>query len=184
MGTNEDGVQQYSLAVKAPPFLADRISIEIEKGILEGGCQIQALPPVITFGLFTATESMEDTLIRWMERVCSSASLEVSLNNYGALPPQTLLLRIQDNPFARIFREMESIRNYITSSACEVSWIARPFMKMARVQVNEFDRVMASFARKSFHESFEVEEILLLRHEAGAMRTINIFRLPPAAIYH
>src|SRR5687768_14793392 len=50
--------------------------------------------PHITLGSFVARESMEETLIRWIQRVCSrEQSFMVTLNNYSGIPPHTVYLR-------------------------------------------------------------------------------------------
>src|ERR1700743_3284377 len=44
--------------------------------------------PHITIAVFRADESMEDTLIRWIQRICNRyRSFETALNNYSGFPP-------------------------------------------------------------------------------------------------
>src|SRR4051794_21086710 len=47
----------------------------------------------ITIMRFTATEDMEATVIRWLQRICSQQeSFIVTLNNYGGYPPNNIHL--------------------------------------------------------------------------------------------
>ena len=47
--------------------------------------------PHITVAAFQAGEVMEDTLIRWIERICNHyRSFDLTLNNYSGFPPHTL----------------------------------------------------------------------------------------------
>lgn len=46
--------------------------------------------PHITLATFQAGEEMEDTLIRWIERICQQhRSFQLELNNYCGIPPHT-----------------------------------------------------------------------------------------------
>lgn len=47
--------------------------------------------PHITVAAFQAGEVMEDTFIRWIERICNyHRSFDLTLNNYSGFPPHTL----------------------------------------------------------------------------------------------
>jgi len=45
-----------------------------------------------------------------------------------------------------------------------------------------YNKAMADYSQKTFHESFQVEELVLLKreHSFDACRTVNVFRLPYA----
>src|SRR5690349_9842567 len=56
----------------------------------------QEYKPYIKLAEFQARETMEETIIRWMQRVCNQMeSFTVTLNNYGGFPPATIFVRIQ-----------------------------------------------------------------------------------------
>jgi 2'-5' RNA ligase len=47
--------------------------------------------PHITIAAFQAGEVMEETLIRWIQRICANQhSFDLTLNNYSGFPPHTL----------------------------------------------------------------------------------------------
>lgn len=47
--------------------------------------------PHITLAVFQAGEEVEDTLIRWIQRICQQhRSFEIALNNYSGIPPHTI----------------------------------------------------------------------------------------------
>ena len=63
--------------------------------------------PHITVATFVARESMEETLIRWIQRICNlREQFTVTLNNYSGFPPHTIYLRIQnEKPFQQLAKE-------------------------------------------------------------------------------
>lgn len=141
--------------------------------------------PHITVAAFQAAEGMEDTLIRWIQRICNGyRSFQLSLNNYSGIPPHTIYLRVQDPlPFRRLMLQLRAIDDFIRSSGCPpVNLIDRPYLSIA-VGLTEqvYNRAMPDYSQKTFHESFSVEELVLLKrdHHFDPCRTVNIFRLQP-----
>ncbi len=55
---------------------------------------------------------MEDTLIRWIQRICNRySSFDLTLNNYSGFPPHTIYLRVQDpEPFRELMRQLRGDR--------------------------------------------------------------------------
>jgi hypothetical protein len=143
------------------------------------------LKPHIKVAGFQAQEVMEETLIRWIERICSRhRSFAVTLNNYSGFPPHTIYLRVQDpRPFVQLGRELRAVDELIRSSYCPPAHlVAKPYLGVAtRLPEQVYEKAMPDYSRKTFHASFMVSELLLLRKDrlSGACRTLNIFRLPP-----
>ena len=67
--------------------------------------------PHITVSNFLAKETMEETIIRWMQRIISTQqSFSVSLNNYSGFPPHTVYLRVQDHqPFKQLATALKEV---------------------------------------------------------------------------
>ena len=126
---------------------------------------------------------MEETLIRWMQRIFSMhESFGVTLNNYSGFPPHTIYLRVQDaEPFQRLIKKLKVINEYISSCSCPpVRYIANPHLSIARRLHEEvYFKALTRYAHKSFHESFVVSELLLLRrgHQFDKCKTIYVFGL-------
>ena len=140
--------------------------------------------PHITVAAFQAGEQMEDTLIRWIHRICRrNECFEITLNNYSGFPPHTIYLRVQDpQPFRQLMHQLRAIDDFIRSSGCPpVNLISRPYLSIAGGLTEQvYNRAMADYSQRTFHESFRVEELVLLKreHSFDACRTVNVFRLP------
>jgi hypothetical protein len=128
---------------------------------------------------------MEDTLIRWIGRICRQRSgFTVTLNNYGGFPPHTIFLRILDErPFQKLSADLQVVNNYIYSCGCpEVKQVPRPSLGIASNLPDDiFSRALAQYSRRSFHETFEANELLLLKrmNAYDECRPVNVFRLQP-----
>jgi 2'-5' RNA ligase len=141
--------------------------------------------PHITMAAFQAGEAMESTLIRWIQRICGRhKTFELTLNNYSGFPPHTIYLRVQDaQPFLQLARQLGAIDDFIRSSGCPpVNLIGRPYLSIAGGLTEKiYGKAMPDYSRKTFHESFRVDELVLLKreHSFDACRTVNVFHLLP-----
>src|SRR5260221_1530885 len=140
--------------------------------------------PHITVAAFQAGEEVEDTLIRWIQRICNRhKSFEITLNNYSGFPPHTIYLRVLDpQPFRQLMQQLRAIDDFIRSSGCPpVNLINRPYLSIAGGLTEQvYNRAMPEYSRKDFHDTFHVKEMVLLKreHSFDACKTVNIFRLP------
>jgi hypothetical protein len=140
--------------------------------------------PHIAIAGFVARDSMEETLIRWIQRVCSTHnSFEVTLNNYSGIPPHTVYLRIQDHlPFNLLAQKLDVINEYIQSNGCPpVKWSVRPHLSFSgQLPSDVYDRAMKDYSQRSFCETFTASELILLKKIPGeTCKIVNIFRLMP-----
>ncbi|MEO8172741.1 MAG: 2'-5' RNA ligase family protein [Sediminibacterium sp.] len=141
--------------------------------------------PQITVANFLAMEPMEDTIIRWMRRVISTKkSFTVTLDQYGAFRPHTIYLRVQDHqPFQQLASELKVVDQYIRSNGCpEMKLITNPHLTIARrLESQTYQQAVAVYADKTFHASFTVNELLLLRrqHQFDSCKQVNVFGLQP-----
>src|SRR5450432_174277 len=114
--------------------------------------------PHITIADFVASEAMEDTIIRWMQRICSKQqSFTATLNNYSGFPPHTIYLRVQNvQPFQQLTKELKAIDTYVSSCSCPpVKFTSNPHLSIAgRLPEEIYFKALTHYARKSFHESF------------------------------
>lgn len=141
--------------------------------------------PHITLTTFLAKEAMEETVIRWMESIFKKQqSFTVTLNNYSGFPPHTIYLRVQNAiPFQQLAKELKVVSSYVHSCACPpMKLISNPHVSIAaRISEEIYFKALTQYARKSFHESFVVGELILLRrrHSYENCKTINVFGLQP-----
>ncbi|MEP7229496.1 MAG: 2'-5' RNA ligase family protein [Ginsengibacter sp.] len=144
------------------------------------------IKPHINIASFFAKEEMEETFLRWMQRICNKQeSFIVTLNNYGGFPPDTIYLRIQnETPFRQLAKELKVINAYVSSGSCPPMLLThRPHVSIAGKLPGEvFSKALTQYAHKSFHESFLVKELLLMKrkHEYDNCKPVIVFALKPA----
>ena len=144
-----------------------------------------AFKPYIKLAEFQARESMEETIIRWVQRVCSQhESFTVTLNNYGGFPPATIFVRIQDHqPFKNLTSKLQVIDEYIQSNACPpVKFFNRPHLRIAEQPAEaDYGKALFHYSQQDFHEAFEVTELVLMksRNVFEQLKQVNVFRLYP-----
>ncbi len=143
------------------------------------------MKPHIELASFHAREEMEPTLIRWMHRIISQQqAFSCTLNNFSGFPPDTLYLRIPE-PAAiqRLTAGLEQLNDYVKTNDCPAIRInTKPVVSVAkRLTEKNYLRAMLDFSQRSFHEIFEVKELLLLRrsHAFDGYKQVNKFVLQP-----
>jgi 2'-5' RNA ligase len=142
--------------------------------------------PHITIATFVAREEMEETISRYMHRILvKQESFEVALNNYSGFPPHSVYVRVQ-NPerFRRFGKELKAVDDYISSCFCPPLKLTNPHLTIAKgLPESLYLQVMMDYSRKTFHETFMVKELVLLRrsNEYEMGKAINVFRLHPSA---
>jgi len=189
--TAADRRVEYLLVIYPYGELHDKLLEEQQQFLFDYGLSMKARNrPHITVAAFQASEQMEETLIRWIQRICRRhESFPITLNNYSGFPPHTIYLRVQDpQPFRQLMHQLRAIDDFIRSSGCPpVNLISRPYLSIAGGLTEQvYNKAMADYSRKTFHESFQVEELVLLKreHSFDACRTVNVFRLPPGTRHY
>ncbi len=141
--------------------------------------------PYIKLAEFQARESMEETIIRWVQRVCSQhETFTVTLNNYGGFPPATIFVRIQDHqPFRTLASKLQVIDEYIQSNSCPpVKFYNRPHLRIGEQPAEaDYGKALFHYSQQDFHEVFEVKELVLMksRNVFEQPKQVNVFRLYP-----
>jgi 2'-5' RNA ligase len=137
--------------------------------------------PHITLATFQAGEEAEDTLIRWIQRICQQRrSIDMALNNYSGIPPHTIYLRVQDpEPLRELMQQLGAIDEYIQSSGWPpVRLNGRPYLSIAGGLTEQvYNKAMPDYSRKTFHGTFCVRELVLLKrkHSFDPCKTVNVF---------
>lgn len=139
--------------------------------------------PHITVANFIAKEEMEETIIRYMQKILSTHQcFEVTLNNYSGFPPHTVFARVQDHePFKKLASSLKIIDQYIKSNGCPpAKFITYPHLSIARkLQQNVYEKAIFEYAQKTLYASFYVEELVLLKrkNQFDKCKQVNVFRL-------
>jgi 2'-5' RNA ligase len=150
---------------------------------LDQGQRIVRNRPHITLAAFRAGEEAEDTLIRWIQRICQQRrSFEIALNNYSGIPPHTICLRVQDpEPLRELMLQLGAIDDFIRSSGWPpVQLTGRPYLSIAGGLTEQvYHKAMPDYSRKTFHGIFRVGELVLLKrkHSFDPCKTVNVFGL-------
>jgi len=141
--------------------------------------------PHITAANFLGRESMEETLIRWIHRICSQHKcFNVTLNNYSGFPPHSIYVRVQDHaPFKHLAAQLKVIDEYVRSNGCPgARLITRPHLTIARrLDNNLYNKAMLDYSQKTFHETFQLTELVLLKrsNQFDSLKEVNVFHFYP-----
>jgi len=174
----QSGEHLYEYLLVAHPDSDVYKKIEIEKQIFYNEFKAKSAihaKPHITVANFIAKESMEETLIRWIQRICNQRERFIV----------TIFLRVQnEKPFKQLANELKVVNAYVSSCSCPpMKLITKPHLSIARSLTEEvYFKALIQYSHKSFHESFVVNELLLLRrkNQFDSCKPINVFGLPPA----
>src|ERR1700727_2618092 len=185
------GYAEYSLVVYPNGDLQDRLLEEQQQFSSDYGLDhrlhqgervadhLGGNRPHITLAVFQAGEEVEDTLIRWIQRICQQhRSFEIALNNYSGIPPHTICVRVQDpEPLKELIKGLRAIDEFIGSSGWPpVHLTGRPFLSIAGGLTEQvYNKAMPDYSRKTFHGRFRVGELVLLKrkHAFDPCHTVN-----------
>lgn len=183
------GLEEYGLVVRPDAAVAHKILSEKQHFLADYGLSAPLKTSAqITVAQFSAREGMEETLIRWIQRICSQQqSFLVTLNNYSGIPPHTIYLRVLDHgPFQQLSQQLRAIDEFIRSSACPPATLpAKPYLSLAgKLPEAVYSKAMPDYSRRIFHESFMVHELLLIKKDllTGSAKTVTVFRFLPTQI--
>jgi 2'-5' RNA ligase len=142
-----------------------------------------ALKPHIVITNFFASEGMESTLVRWLQRICSlELGFELTLNNYSGYPTHNIFLRVLDaTPIQHFVAQLNLIKDFVQPAPG--GFFRRPHVTIgSKLTTGIYEQALSDYSRKIFHESFHVDELVLLKRKDsfGALRTVQVFGLLPA----
>jgi len=134
---------------------------------------------------FIAVEAMESTIAKWTHQIVSNLqSFPVVLDKFAGFPKHTIYLGVQDPvPFQQLAKRLKPVAEYIGNSDCPtVRLVSQPHFSIARgIAADVYDKAMADYSKKSFYESFMIEELVLLRrrHQFDKCLPVQVFRFRP-----
>ena len=165
---------EYVLAIAPRGEVAEKI-LEARKEFAESfyASADTVQKPVILLSKLDAREEMEDTLIRWLQKIIGQEqSFLVTLNNYGAVPPNTICLRLQEHAvFFHFLKKLDVLKQYIPMAS---GFFKRPYLEFAaNLPAEVYEKALPHYSRESFHESFVVNELLLMKRENASVRIIK-----------
>lgn len=143
------------------------------------------MKPHITVANYLAKEEMEETISRYVQRICNhQQSFSVCLNNYSGFPPHTIYLRVQNHqPFKQLAKQLKAVSDYVSSCSCPpVKLITNPHVTITRrLPETIYLKALMNFGQRSFYETFTVNELVLLKraNQFDTCKVINVFSLQP-----
>jgi len=137
----------------------------------------------IAIASYTAKERMEERLEKWIQNICNlQSSFSVTLNNYSGFPPHTIYLRVQESePFAKLGNALKMLDGFMEMNDCpSIQLFTRHYMTVAgQLPESVYEVAIKEYARKSFHASFRVDRLSLMKRNAyTSYQIINTFILP------
>lgn len=183
---NSYGLREYRLVVYPDISIYNMVMAERRKFFAEYGVEVEGKAfPYILVAAFHAGEGMEETLIRWIQRICSlQTSFTVSLNNYSGTPSGSIYLRVQNQqPFKHLSQQLRSLDHYIQlpSNAPRKTYQTAYLPIANNLPVSIYEKAMPVYSRKLFYASFHASELVLLTrdHPFAAHKTLTVFRFLP-----
>jgi 2'-5' RNA ligase superfamily protein len=160
--------------------------IAAERGIFNDTYKVKpraTLKPHLVISNFFASEGMESTLIRWLQRICSmEQGFSVTLNNYSGYPTHTIFLRILDSaPIQNFVTQLNVMKDFIQPGATGL--FRRPHIPIAsKLPTGIYEQALSDYSRKLFHECFQINELVLLKRKDifDSIKTVQVLGLLPA----
>lgn len=179
-------ISDYLLVAFASKELTEKVKEEKVRfaGVYGTNSSLEVRPHIIV-ATYTAKERMEERLEKWIQNICSlQNSFTVTLNNYSGFPPHTIYLRVQETePFTKLANALTILDGFMEMNDCpSIQLFRKPFMTIAgQLPYPVYEAAIKEYAGKSFHESFKVDRLSLLRRDAyTGYQLINTFILPPS----
>lgn len=183
--SSAEGLWEYLLVIRPDAHVCSKLSAEKQEFSERYHSSAIQLKPHITIGAFLAPERVENTIIKWIQRICSmQKSFPVVLNNYSGYPEHTIFLRVQNpEPFQELAFQLNVIDNFIRSNNCPpLKLVSRPHLSIAaKLPAEIYGKAMPEYSRRLFHEVFMATELLLLKrlNQFDSCRHVNVFRFYP-----
>ncbi|THU41562.1 2'-5' RNA ligase family protein [Niastella caeni] len=182
---NGSGHREYRLVIYPDAVVYEKIMAEKQRFFMNYGIEagVNSFPYIMVAG-FYAGEGMEETLIRWIQRICSQHnSFEVLLNNYSGLPQHSIYLRVQDpQPLQQLATQLKMLDGHVHAMRGNAAERI-PHINLAKeLPEAVYQKTMPVYSRKTFRARFMATELVLLGrdHPYAASKTITVFRFLPA----
>lgn len=133
---------------------------------------------------FQVKEGMEETLERWLEKICFlNKGFQIILNNYSCIPEEEIFIRIQ-NLYAiqQLVNQLKMVDSFITSANCPApTFNYTPYITIAeKLNPSIYYLAIKEYCKKLFYASFEVRSLVLLKRSSvhQPFKVINRFAVP------
>jgi hypothetical protein len=182
---NGGSQREYRLVIHPDTVVYEKIMAEKQRFFQNYGVEavVKNFPYIMVAG-FYAGEGMEETLIRWIQRICSQhTSFEIAFNNYSGFPQHAIYLRIQNpQPLQQLAKQLRTLDNHVIAMNGGL-YERFPFMALANeLPETVYEQAMPVYSRKTFRASFMATEMVLIGrdHPFAASKPITVFKFLPA----
>ena len=171
--------QEYRLVIPADEPVSRQVKqLRMQWEQLYGESTVSDKPPCITLACFMAREEIEDMVMRWLNRICNiQHSFMVTLNNFSAVPPQTIYIRVQDTtPFLQLASQLRLLDDF-SRPADGRKWriFDKPFIKLGSLPEHAEQQQWFTYTHQVFHAAFMARKILLVKRETNNWKTLSVF---------
>jgi hypothetical protein len=182
---NGSGHREYKLVIYPDAVVYEKIMAEKQRFFMNYGVEnVTKTFPYIMVAGFYAGEGMEETLIRWIQRICSQRnSFDVILNNYSGFPQHSIYLRLQNpQPVQQLTGQLKMLDNHVHAMASNTIDRIPHIALASELPETVYHESLPVYSRKTFRAHFMATELVLLGrdHPFAAPKTINVFRFLPA----
>lgn len=181
-GWHEYGLWEYRLLANPDEYVFQKVKEEKQRFFDEFGAETALKThPHITVATFLAKDVLEATLRRWIQKICSCKQrFTVTLNNYSGFPSGVIYLRIQETePFERLAKQLKVIDGFLRDNHCPPLQLSPPHMTIARrLTAPVYEKAVWAFSQRCFHESFTLNELVLLKRNGRYNKWEHVDRFP------
>jgi hypothetical protein len=178
-GTLREEWPAYRLVIPADEPVSRQVKqLRMQWETIYGESSVSEKPPSITLACFTAREEMEDMIMRWIHRICSTRpSFMVTLNNFSAVPPQTIYIRVQDaNPFQQLAGQLRMLDEFSrTANGKQWRIFDKPFIKLGSLPEDFAQDQWFSYTHQLFHAAFMAKKMLMMKEEKDGWKIVSVF---------
>jgi hypothetical protein len=130
---------------------------------------------------FSASLRMEDTLMRWTQRICSQLNAdEMVFNNFSGIPPHTLLLRVQDPaPMRKLVDALRKLDMYLTGNDQAPLQSAQRFYLpvLENIPTKSYNNIVYRFGRCEWHGTSPISQLVLQKSNGRVWKDVQHFSL-------
>lgn len=170
---------EYRLVIPAEEPVSRQVKqLRSEWESVYGSRSVSEKPPCITIACFEAREEMEDMLIRWTQKICEyQESFLVTLNNFSAVPPHIVYIRIQDEaPFKQLAGQLRTLENFMrTEDGRKAKIFEKPFIKLGAFPDPASQKDWFHYSHQLFHAAFTARKMVLFRREKETWKMVSVF---------
>jgi hypothetical protein len=170
---------EYRLVIPADEPVSRQVKhLRMEWEKIYGQEAASEKPPSITLACFNAREEMEETLMRWIQKICDhQQAFPVTLNNFSAMPPHMVYIRVQDEqPFARIAGQLHLLEDFIRENAQQKPRIFdKPFIKLGSMPADAASEQWFAYTHQLFHAAFMARQLILFKRIKDKWSVVSLF---------